>query len=91
MTKGIEPVIVELHCAQQDERSRGKTPCASRSNANVVGQGRDFRDARFRAEGRAKLAGWALKEVRTNGRFRGFVCPACLTFMEADKEAAKRQ
>jgi hypothetical protein len=79
---GIEPVFIELQCAQQDERARGKAPCASRSNGNVQASDRTATRAYDKARRQADLAGWKLKEVTTNGRFRAMVCPACVALME---------
>lgn len=82
---GINPVLVELHCAQQDERARGKAPCASRVNANIVAHGRTATEASDRAKRAAREAGWKLKEVATNGRFRALVCATCASIMENDQ------
>ena len=82
----IRPVIIELHCAQQHERANGRDACASRSNRNIVAAGRFVTDASARARGAAALAGWRVREVTTNGRFRGYVCPACCKLMDADKK-----
>lgn len=85
MPQGIEPVVVELQCAQQDERARGKAPCASRSNRNIIASDRNAGAAYAKARNKALLAGWRQKEVTTNGRFRAMVCPACVAMMEGDQ------
>lgn len=85
MPNAISPIIVEIHCAQQDERARGKTPCASRANANIIAADRTHTQAYATAKRKALNAGWKVMEVRTNGRFRGLVCPSCFALMKGDR------
>lgn len=85
----IKPILVEIRCAQQDQRARGGNPCASFSNGNAIGEGRTLHDASRAAQNRARAARWKQRQVSTNGTYRALVCPACSALLDKDKAATR--
>lgn len=75
-------IRLEIVCDLQDSRARGKTPCASRDNANPIGEGRTPDDAM--RDARRKATGWKRRVFRSLGMRMGWVCPTCQALADGD-------